>query len=539
MNDDQRDDAFLLHDLFAARVSRRGIAGLIAATAATVRPSSSPRRDGIAVLDVRSFGARCDGVTDDTRGIQAAVAALPRMGGTIYLPGVCRTTAMIDARDRSNLQFRGHSPEASGIHLDVSDRTTPCVAVGQTESRHGTHTVYDVRFADLCLRNSRSPGHGVGVAVFDAARVTFDRCHISYLADGIVVPAGRWLSQMAVRDCIIEFCAGIGIRCDGDAAVRTLFGVSVRGCRIVHNRSHGILFQYGSDLYVSGASSIAGNHGDGIHVLGSAVRPVRCQSVRIEHADIDSNWGYNIYFDEVEQSSITALWSGGAGGQGAPRTGAESVPESAIADRAGIYLENTRSTSITGTTTAYNSRHGIHLKNCQGVTVLGAHAMSNGHAVAGSTRGGAGIFVEGETHSLVSLIGCSCTGVMGDGRQDYGILVDSSCREDVNLVGCTAFDSSTRDFQNDAGANVRCVGCDFRTAAGVASITATGRGLLYADAATGLHEVVLAHEPPTSGSWRLGDRVYNAAPAAGGKLGWVCVRDGSPGLWKAFGAIDA
>lgn len=43
---------------------------------------------------------------------------------------------------------------------------------------------------------------------------------------------------------------------------------------------------------------------------------------------------------------------------------------------------------------------------------------------------------------------------------------------------------------------------------------------------------------PTVGTWAVGDKVYNTAPAAGGKLGWVCTTAGSPGTWKAFGAID-
>lgn len=42
---------------------------------------------------------------------------------------------------------------------------------------------------------------------------------------------------------------------------------------------------------------------------------------------------------------------------------------------------------------------------------------------------------------------------------------------------------------------------------------------------------------PTSGTWRQGDVVWNAAPVAGGFVGWVCVVSGSPGTWRTFGAI--
>lgn len=44
---------------------------------------------------------------------------------------------------------------------------------------------------------------------------------------------------------------------------------------------------------------------------------------------------------------------------------------------------------------------------------------------------------------------------------------------------------------------------------------------------------------PTSGAYARGDIVYNNAPSASGKVGWVCVTAGTPGTWKPFGAIDA
>jgi len=54
-----------------------------------------------------------------------------------------------------------------------------------------------------------------------------------------------------------------------------------------------------------------------------------------------------------------------------------------------------------------------------------------------------------------------------------------------------------------------------------------GRGVQYLAAA------------PATGRWRVGEVVYNTAPAAGGFVGWVCTTSGSPGTWKTFGAISA
>ena len=44
--------------------------------------------------------------------------------------------------------------------------------------------------------------------------------------------------------------------------------------------------------------------------------------------------------------------------------------------------------------------------------------------------------------------------------------------------------------------------------------------------------------PPTTGAWDKGNMVWNEAPVVGGKIGWVCVASGSPGVWKGFGSID-
>jgi len=42
---------------------------------------------------------------------------------------------------------------------------------------------------------------------------------------------------------------------------------------------------------------------------------------------------------------------------------------------------------------------------------------------------------------------------------------------------------------------------------------------------------------PETGSYLKGDIVWNSNPRAGGQVGWVCVREGTPGEWKPFGPI--
>ena len=44
---------------------------------------------------------------------------------------------------------------------------------------------------------------------------------------------------------------------------------------------------------------------------------------------------------------------------------------------------------------------------------------------------------------------------------------------------------------------------------------------------------------PTSGSYRLGDIVWNTQPRPTGYVGWICVKEGNPGIWKTFGPISS
>jgi len=44
--------------------------------------------------------------------------------------------------------------------------------------------------------------------------------------------------------------------------------------------------------------------------------------------------------------------------------------------------------------------------------------------------------------------------------------------------------------------------------------------------------------PPTSGSWTKGDIIWNTEPAPNSSVGWICISDGSPGIWKPFATIE-
>lgn len=46
-------------------------------------------------------------------------------------------------------------------------------------------------------------------------------------------------------------------------------------------------------------------------------------------------------------------------------------------------------------------------------------------------------------------------------------------------------------------------------------------------------------EVPTSGSYNVGDIIWNQLPTPTGYVGWICIREGTPGEWKSFGQINS
>jgi len=66
-----------------------------------------------------------------------------------------------------------------------------------------------------------------------------------------------------------------------------------------------------------------------------------------------------------------------------------------------------------------------------------------------------------------------------------------------------------------------------------------GYGVRNAGNAAGTAKArLLGTAAPVSGTYEVGDIVYNSAPASGGYIGWVCTVAGTPGTWNTFGLIS-
>ena len=87
------------------------------------------------------------------------------------------------------------------------------------------------------------------------------------------------------------------------------------------------------------------------------------------------------------------------------------------------------------------------------------------------------------------------------------------------------------------------VGASKVTVLGTLAVNITNpdsRAALHVNGAIKFNDKIHLHDrsAPTTGSFNIGDIVWNSDPQPGKFVGWVCVREGSPGVWNGFGRIE-
>ena len=113
---------------------------------------------------------------------------------------------------------------------------------------------------------------------------------------------------------------------------------------------------------------------------------------------------------------------------------------------------------------------------------------------------------------------------------DLSIITDDTKRLTIKANGKIEIGSSG---SNDS--NVSVYG---QLGVGVSNVP-TNIGIASADAIQVQgHKIEYASEVPNTGVYKKGDIVYNDNPQPTGYIGWVCIREGTPGEWKTFGAIS-
>lgn len=560
-------------------------------TGAVSRPLADCTQTGKVcdTVNVRDFGAKCDGVTNDASAIQAAANALSS-GGTLELPiGTCNIgSATITLNSNTVLQGKGRGVSiVSATGGDVS----------QIAATSKTKVV--VRDLSVAVSVPGTTAYIGGIDLSGCSYCVVERAEVSGVSwAGVLLKNTTFstVSDVYTHDFVgtVQDSTDIGVLDNSTDNV-------VTGNQLLAQNYHGVLVQD-----TTGAASPKRNL-----VIGNIIRQHSAYGIAVYELGADDNYS-KVIGNDIQDIQGTAL--GGSSGACIYVVGAGGVLVEGNTVRncnvqtsvlsltpAGIGVNGILSTlakvnvvgnKIDGVTKYYGidvetspgganvvgnsvrvpaanttSRAGINFQNA-------SHIKASGNTVeivAGATNHvGIQVTANGQNLSDVNITGNTIQG--GDFGSIRFVNVGGVTMTDVAIVGNTAsggtanniplrlgnvvnatvsgnvFDgsSATANINQVSSTNVVYVG-NFSTTTGTINLLMTGTntgsrwGLsnvlnaAVSNNGTGLAVERAGTIAPVSGTCAVGDRVVNQAPTGGGPRGWTCMTAGTPGTWVPDG----
>lgn len=283
---------------------------------------------GELVFNVKDYGAKGDGATDDTAAVTAAIAAIPATGGTLFFPAGTYLTLGGFTIDKP-CTIRGEGSAA--YHNLEGAGSTNCLSKVTCTSRTAvlfTVTTTPVSFRNIALVNTatQAPTAGSAIRVTSSLlsqRVSYDEVYVAGFYDNVNVEVGAgWTMhschlvapvRYALRiqntvvadagDWAISDCDFLSSKYDSAAGIRieSSGGGKIVNCKI-NSFASAHLFQHGIDISFSGATgtgdylisncSIENVSGNGIHVATDAtasMHQVQIANVQIGLLGVNAN----------------------------------------------------------------------------------------------------------------------------------------------------------------------------------------------------------------------------------------------------------
>jgi len=330
----------------------------------------------------------------------------------------------------------------------------------------------------------------------------------------------RSLSGNVIRGGVIEQFSSTGIK---DSARSQVLEVEKDGIRV----STVYTDRVGNDLVVQGDLDVKGN--------------ITAERMHVKHlsADNRNDSAYPILFDISEGAKQNGLaWTGSTHTkQFKFRENPDRLWSSETID-----LHQGREFQVNGQT--------VLSEDTLGVGVVNSNLRSVGTLKALTVSGNVNFdnFVSYSTESEKFSIGAEFpSGQLSLGSLDHQFIVDPTESGDWKLGTWTtsSLDIITDDtvrISLDTGGSVtvkgktvfeRTVGINVRNFQDDVDL-AVGGAVRFQNKKQEVGEAA-----PSSGVYRQGDIVWNTMPRPTAYIGWVCIQDGNPGVWKPFGHISA
>lgn len=411
--------------------------------------------------NVRSFGAKGDGRTDDSAAVQAAVDA---GSGSVFFPkGVYRITKTIDV-PLNRIGFT--SVCSNGSSQIIMAGPGPAFRIMGTHSKSADPK----GFGDEVWDRQRMPlidnlaivgehGQAVGIEAVGTMQLTITRLHVRKCLHGIHLKGNN--RNLTVSDCHLYENKGIGIYYD-DVNIHQS---NITGCHISYNTGGGIVSKAGNvrNIQITGCD-IESNMGRDLPSTANIL--IDCSGSEWGTAEVAIT-GCTIQHNNHSPGSSNIRILGGNTFGTPPvkkRWGNVTITGNIMSDvRVNLHLKDCRGVAISGNTFWEGFEHNMLLEGCSNV-VMGANVFDFN---ANYRRPE----VSKNSVRISNCEDCTVSGLQITNVTDAaGLLVEDSKR--LNISGCSILDC------NNAGLILRRVtdsivsGCIIRNDTGTSGFEA-------------------------------------------------------------------
>lgn len=440
-------------------------------------------------VSVTDFGAPINGTTDCYSAFQAAIDSLPVSGGTIIIPATASNTWVIS----QTLNVRKKVHLIGQIAKGTGEKGTTLVFPANTSGI--VFNSYNTSLYQTVTPDPLLPGaYG---SILENVALFGDKAGSSTAADGVVVRCTMECRGVAARNFYrygfrIYADLGTGGSTEGDANQWML-----NRCDAILNGDHGV--------YVNGDDA---NTGVAIKVFSQL------------------NGGYGIYENSLIGNTYIGCDTVGntLGSMWADRASAANTV-------IGLWEDDGSATSQFGGVTTVIGGNGGNPS-----TTSSAFSMWRGIAKQAPYK-----YINARGSESVS-------GQLGANYNDTSMTVQAfgAASEGSESAWKFQFDATEKAwFLQYAGSAAFIPIAYLNSAASLYTLKGfTGPVFRngYAVRKSGNINTSLVRmldsAAPTTGTWAVGDIVYNDTPTSGGYIGWVCTAAGTPGTWKTFGLIS-
>jgi hypothetical protein len=543
-----------------------------------------------AILNVKDYGAVGDGTTDDTSAFTSAFAAASS-GAVVWVPKGTYTTnnltmpAGVHVDGRGKIQLR---PQASGSPIvmvlnDGASVRNISIDFGSGHTNTGSALkLFSNTTVSGCTIYTGVGGNGIavvdGTSGTPLTNITIHQNRfVGVTGSRVAVVVNNYAQGVKVTDNYIKDTVG-GINCVGSASqALSDFVVSRNVIKVATpgGNSIPIEIQRGNRVTVSNNLVDGGTHGlsvgscDNLTCTGNVVRGQTSYGIECgtgSHQTYSSNTladnfcGFNFTGSVPTRNisisnNIIRRCNGTPNGDGIRMANSTAsgvtytnvsivgnVFDEMLGDGTHVQLGGDGPKSgfvVTGN--AFTFPAGATNTNAR---AIGMQAVTNGLVSSNTVSVGvdinlnttAAIFIYG-TSDKIQVLNNSIHSTTGGIVRTNGILLKDSLGPDITVKG-----NKVTGFR--AGFTNACPGLTAGPTSTVISDNAisgctTNYELVSGAYLTRTRQVFEGAAAPTSGTWAVGDIVWNTAPTAGGTPGWQCVTAGTPGTWKAMANLAA